>query len=257
MFILVINVAIMYIDASTAQGKYTRYLLRESYREEGKVKHRTIANLSRCSHEEIEALRLALKHKDDLSTLGSLSEDVSVRQGLSVGAAWLVYDMTKQLGITEALGPSREGKLALWQVMARVIDQGSRLSAVRLASSHAACDVLGLERFNEDDLYQDLDWVCKNQALIEDRLFKGVHAGKQPRLYLYDVTSSYLEGEDNDLGEFGYNRDGKKGKRQIVMGLLCDEEGRPVSIEVFPGNTPDAKTIGSQIRKVAQRFGGG
>jgi transposase len=257
MFILVINVAIMYIDASTAQGKYTRYLLRESYREEGKVKHRTIANLSRCSHEEIEALRLALKHKDDLSALGSLSEDVSVRQGLSVGAAWLVYAMTKQLGITEALGPSREGKLALWQVMARVIDQGSRLSAVRLASSHAACDVLGLERFNEDDLYQDLDWVCKNQALIEDRLFKRVHAGKQPRLYLYDVTSSYLEGQDNDLGEFGYNRDGKKGKRQIVMGLLCDEEGRPVSIEVFPGNTPDANTIGSQIRKVAQRFGGG
>ena len=94
----------MYIDASTAQGKYTRYLLRESYREEGKVKHRTIANLSRCSHKEIEALRLALKHKDDLSALGSLSQEVSLRQGLSVGAAWLVYDMTKELGITEALG---------------------------------------------------------------------------------------------------------------------------------------------------------
>jgi len=121
----------MYVDQSKS-GKYKRFLLRESYRHNGKVKHRTIANLSACSPEEIEAIRLALRHKDDLTALVSLSEQVRLRQGLSVGGVWLVYDLARQLGIEQALGPSRQGKLALWQVIARVIDQGSRLSAVRL-----------------------------------------------------------------------------------------------------------------------------
>jgi len=247
----------MYVDASTSQGKYKRYLLRENYRENGKIKHRTIANLSKCSEEEIAAIRLALKHKKDLSKLAAASEVVSLHQGLSVGAVWLVFDIARELGIVEALGNSREGKTALWQLIARVISQGSRLSAVRLAGSHAACDVLGLGSFNEDDLYANLDWLCKKQEVIEDRLFKSTHGENKPALFLYDVTSSYLEGQYNELGEFGYNRDGKKGKKQIVIGLLCDEDGRPISIEVFKGNTQDPATVASQVRKVADRFGGG
>lgn len=246
----------MFIDSCTTNGKYVRHLLRESYRENGKVKHRTIANLSHCSNEEIEAIRLALRHKEDLTTLVSASEVLSSRQGLSVGSVWLVYDIARQLGISDALGPSRQGKLALWQVIARVIDQGSRLSAVRLAGSHAACDILGLGSFNEDDLYGNLDWLCKNQARIEDQVFHVLHPKIPPKLFLYDVTSSYLEGVHNELSAFGYNRDGKKGKRQIVIGLLCDEEGRPLSIEVFPGNTQDTATFASQVRKAAERFGG-
>lgn len=251
-----IIVATMYVDQSTS-GKYKRFLLRESYRHNGKVKHRTIANLSACSPEEIEAIRLALRHKDDLTALVSLSEQVRLRQGLSVGGVWLVYDLARQLGIEQALGPSRQGKLALWQVIARVIDQGSRLSAVRLAGSHAACDVLGLESFNEDDLYGNLDWLAEHQGAIEDRLFRAMADEGGPGLYLYDVTSSYLEGECNELSAFGYNRDGKKGKRQVVIGLLCDGVGRPLSIEVFAGNTQDAATLASQVGKVAERFGGG
>lgn len=247
----------MYVDTSKSQGKYVRYLLRENYRENGKIKHRTIANISRCSDEEIEAIRLALKHKKDLSSLVSLNSDLSLFQGLSIGAVWLVYDIARQLGITKALGPSREGKLALWQVIARVIDQGSRLSAVRLAGSHAACDILGLDIFNEDDLYANLDWLYAKQAVIENRLLKQTYPDKKPELFLYDVTSSYLEGTCNELGAFGYNRDGKKGKKQIVIGLLCDEVGRPLSIEVFAGNTHDTGTFAIQIRKVAERFGGG
>jgi len=247
----------MYVDASTSQGKYKRYLLRENYRENGKIKHRTIANLSKCSEEEIAAIRLALKHKKDLIKLATASEVVSLHQGLSVGAVWLVFDIARELGIVKALGNSREGKTALWQVIARVISQGSRLSAVRLAGSHAACDILGLGAFNEDDLYSNLDWLCKKQEVIEDRLFKSTHGEDRPALFLYDVTSSYLEGQYNELGEFGYNRDGKKGKKQIVIGLLCDEDGRPVSIEVFKGNTQDPATVASQVRKVADRFGGG
>jgi len=254
---MVIIVATMYIEKTNSRGKYTCYLLRETYRENGKVKHRTIANLSGCHEEEIQAMRLALKHKENLSQLISVTEAVSLRQGLSVGAVWLVFNIAKKTGITEALGNSRQGKLALWQVIARVIDQGSRLSAVRLAGSHAACDILGLEPFNEDGLYENLDWLDENQSKIEDRLFKSSYPNQKPGLYLYDVTSSYLEGQYNELSAFGYNRDGKKGKRQIVIGLLCDETGRPLSIEVFVGNTQDTATVASQIQKVSQRFGGG
>ena len=248
----------MYVDVSTIRGKgksYTRYLLRESYRENGKVKHRTIANLSQCSAEEIEAVRLALRHKQQLTELSALEGAIELHQGTSVGAVWLVYDIARQLGITHALGPSREGKLALWQVIARVIDQGSRLSAVRLAGLHAACDILQLDAFNEDDLYDNLDWLCAQQAAIEDRLFEQRTAKSSSGLFLYDVTSSYLEGVHNELAAFGYNRDGKRGKRQIVIGLLCDGEGTPLSIEVFAGNTQDPKTFTSQIKKVAERFG--
>jgi len=249
----------VHIDTSTSrQGDkiYTRHLLRESYREGKKVKKRTIANLTACSLEEIEAIRLALRHKKDLTQLSAQDKAV-FKQGLSVGSVWLLYDMARQLGIADALGPTRQGKLALWQVLARVIDQGSRLSAVRLAGSHAACDVLGLEKFDEDNLYDNLDWLCDNQALIEDRLFAGIKKTGLPGLYLYDVTSSYLEGTDNELAAFGYNRDGKKGKRQIVIGLLCNAFGLPLSIEVFTGNTQDTRTFASQIKKAAERFGEG
>ena len=221
--------------------------LRQSYRQDSKVKHRTIANLSSCSEQEIEAMRLALKHKDDLTKLAALPDVVSVGQGPSVAAVWLIHSIARQLKITDALGNSREGKLALWQVIARVIDQGSRLSAVRLAQSHACCEILGLGSFNEDHLYANLDWLDKNQAKIEDSLFGLSYSKNKPSLYLYDVTSSYLEGHNNELAAFGYNRDGKKGKRQIVIGLLCDCNGRPLSIEVFAGNTSDPSTVASQI----------
>jgi len=259
------NVSTMYVDTSTVHtstGKsYTRHLLRESYREEGKVKHRTVANLSSCTPEEIEALRLALGHKQDLSTLVRLKDDLQLEQGLSVGAVWTVYAVARRLGIVDALGSTRAGKLALWQVMSRVIDQGSRLSAVRLAGSHAACDVLNLTKFNEDDLYNNLDWLRENQERIEDRLFEERKGKKrkqgEQQLFLYDVTSSYLEGTENELSAFGYNRDKKKGKRQIVIGLLCDEAGIPLSIEVFKGNTKDPQTVGAQVTKVVERFGGG
>jgi hypothetical protein len=248
----------MYVDSSstTANGKtYHRHLLRESYREAGKVRHRTIANISRCSPEEIEAIRLALRHKGDLEAMIAERPALRERQGLSVGAVYAVYDVARRIGIERALGDTRAGRLALWQVIARVIAQGSRLSAVRLAMSHTACDVLGLDGFNENDLYENLDWLCERQEAIEKRLSESRAA--KGGLFLYDVTSSYLEGTQNELGFFGYNRDGKRGKKQIVIGLLCDAQGEPLSIEVFDGNTQDTRTVASQIRKVAERFGGG
>jgi len=251
----------MYVDSCSTKGPqgkiYTRHLLREAYREGGRVKHRTIANLSHCSAVEVEAIRLALQHKEELAAMLAAGGGAKLTQGPSVGAVLVLVGLAQQLGITAALGSSRQGKLALWQVLARVIDQGSRLSAVRLAGQHAACDVLGLEGFNEDTLYANLDWLCDQQAAIEDRLFQSLDPGDPPGLFLYDVTSSYFEGTQNALAAFGYNRDGKRGKKQITLGLLCNGAGVPLSIEVFPGNTGDPKTVASQVRKVAARFGGG
>ena len=250
----------MYVDRSTVRvrGKtYTRYLLRDSYREGGKVKHRTLMNLSRCRPEEIAAIELALKHKGNLAELVNVREEMVLRQGPSFGAAWTLLEVAKRTGVAAALGSGRAGRLALWQVLARAIEQGSRLSAVRLASVHAACDVLDLDRFDEDDLYANLDWLAEHQAEIERRLFAHRYGKQKPALFLYDVTSSYLEGQWNELAAFGYNRDKKRGKRQIVIGLLTDAEGMPLSVEVFPGNTADAATFRGQVQKVAERFGGG
>lgn len=250
----------MYLDRSktSANGKtYHRVLLRQSFRQHGKVKHRTIANLSACSDAELQAIELALKHKHDLDSLRANRQGpLQLRQGLCFGAVWALHQLAERLGLTAALGSDRQGKLALWQVLARAIQPGSRLSAVRLAASHAACDVLALEPFNEDQLYPNLAWLAQNQARIEQALFKQIHPQGCPDLFLYDVTSSYLEGDHNALAAWGYNRDGKPGKKQIVIGLLCDGQGRALSVEVFVGNTGDPKTVGSQIRKVVERFGG-
>ena len=249
----------MFIDDATftRNGKtYRRVLLRNSYRFNGQVCHDTLANLSHCSDDEIRAIKLALKHKDQLTHVGDLREEVSSRQGLAVGAVWVLHQLAKRLGLVKALGQSRTAKLALWLVLASVIAQGSRLSAVRLAQQHAVCDLLGLEAFNEDDLYQAMDWLDEQQPALEEALFthRYATAGQVPTLYLYDVTSSYLEGDHNELGEYGYNRDGKKGKKQIVIGLLTDEEGWPITVEVFAGNTQDPKTFKAQIDKMVQRF---
>lgn len=249
----------MYVDRSktTIRGKtYHRVLLRQSYRQRGKVKHRTIANLSACSDQELDAIELALRHKKDLTALQQAADaNLELRQGLPCGSVRLLEQVARRIGLVDALGHDRQGKLALWQVIARVLEQGSRLSAVRLASNHAACDLLGLDQFHEEHLYANLAWLAQQQARIEQSLARSLYPDQPPEVFLYDVTSSYLEGAHNALGAWGYNRDGKRGKLQIVIGLLCDGQGRPMAIEVFAGNTSDPLTFGSQIKKAAERFG--
>ena len=247
----------MYIDTSYSKqhGKiYVRYLLRDSYRENGKVKHRTIANLSHCTEEEIAAFKLALKHKGNLTNLISV-EEIVAKQGMRIGAILCLKAIAERIGLAGVLGHHQQGKLALWQVMARFIDQGSRLRAVRLAESHAVCDVLGLEGFNEDHLYSNLAWLSEQQEVIEKRLFRLHYGEATPQLFLYDVTSSYLEGIENEIGDFGYNRDKKRGKMQLVIGLLTGPDGTPVAERVFNGNTSDTQTVAEQVRILAGAFG--
>jgi transposase len=210
---------------------YTRHLLRTSFRENGKVKHKTIANLSDCSENEIYAIKFALKHKKDLSALCT-TRDIKAELGKRIGAVWVLNAITEKLGIKKALGPGLNGKLAIIQVLARIIDQGSRLSAVRFAQSHAVCEVIGIDKLDEDDLYANLAWLSQEQEQIEKKLFKFRFPNAMPTLFLYDVTSSYLEGVCNELADWGYDRDKKKGKLQIVVGLLADPDGLPVAVMI-------------------------
>jgi hypothetical protein len=251
----------MYIDRTHWPSKngqtYTSVWLRESYRDpaDGKVKKRAILNLKNVPADVVAALELALKHKANLAELCSLDR-LEVQHQRSVGALWAAYQVAQRLGLLQALGDGQQGKLALWQILARLLDQGSRLSAVRLAESHAAAEILQFERgFSENELYDNLGWLHEQQNAIENKLFSLRQDACPTRLFLYDVTGSYLEGECNALGRFGYNRDGKRGKRQIVIGLLCDQQGEPLAAEVFEGNTLDPKTVAAQIKKAAGAFG--
>jgi hypothetical protein len=239
---------------------YEQVLLRESYRERGearsRVRHRTLLNLTHCDPSEVAAIEWALKHKHALPGVltGAGLDGLELIQGPSVGAVWLLYQVAERIGLVKALGSSPQGLRTLWQVFARCIDQGSRLSAVRLAGEHAVRALLGLGAFDEESLYRDLDWLDGRQASIEMKLYRRRRGAKPSQLFLYDVTSTYLEGRCNAYGAFGYNRDRKRGKLQIVVGLLTDAEGFPVSVEVFRGNTQDPKTVSSQIRKLVERF---
>ena len=243
-------------SVKTKSGKiYTSILLRHSYREGKKTKKKTIANLTKCSKEEIAAIELALKYKHDLTNLGSFSKAVKLQEGLSFGACFAILETAKKLGITSALGNGHKAKLALWQIIARTLNQGSRLSSVRLSETHALASILDLKKgFTEDNLYRNLKWLAENQSTFEKKLFEKKNKKSPSHIFLYDVTSSYLEGTKNALADWGYNRDGKKGKKQIVIGLLCDENGNPISTQVFKGNTHDTATFASQVMKASKRF---
>lgn len=239
--------------SKSSSGKvYQSVLLRQSYREGKKVRKRTIANLSSCSEDEINLIRAALKSKQN--PFESAKVGFEIYQGRSIGGIYVLYKVAERLGIVSALGDSFHGKLALWLIISRIIEQRSRLSATRLDSLYDIASVISLKRgFDENNLYDCLHWLCENQTEIEDSLFKTKDTSQ--KFFWYDVTSSYLEGIHNELAAFGYNRDKKKRKRIIVVGLLCQDKGDPIAIEAFRGNTQDTQTFENQLIKLKNRFG--
>lgn len=236
---------------------YKTVYLAESYRKDGKVKKRYIANLSDCPDNIITAINNELKQS--IEVVPYKTSPLSFEQGKSFGGIFTVLEVCKRLGIIQALGKDvRQSGLALFQIAARTLCQRSRnYAANEWLPLVAAEDRLHLDAFNEDTLYANLDWLCENQEKIEQRLFefRNKNNTKAKTVYLYDVTSSYLEGTQNELANYGYNRDKKKGKMQIVIGLLCDEAGYPISVQVFEGNTQDTATIGDQLKKLKKNFG--
>jgi transposase len=222
--------------------------LRESYREDGKVKTRTLANLSNCKPEAIEAIRISL--------MGEVAPSGDPVSGVIFGVLFVLKQLADCLGISAALGKSPEALRILFLVLARLDHAGSRLSAVRWAKQHATEEILGLSPFDEYDLYNALDWLALQQEKIEQKLYREhvKRTGRTPMLVLYDVTSSYFEGEQNELAAHGYNRDKKIGKQQIVIGLLTADDGDPLAIRVFEGNTADPSTVAEQIEVLKDQF---
>jgi hypothetical protein len=213
----------MYIATVPNRDSPPAILLREGYRQDGKCKSRTLANLSHLPAARIEALRKAFRGDFD-----GFSGQQAVADRI-FGVLFVLLQLAARLGIVRALGRGRMAQLMLLLVLARVGHRGSRLSAVRWAREHAVQEVLGLGAFDEDDLYEALDFALQNQERIEDQLYREYvkQKGAAPALVLYDVTSVYLEGEHNELGQYGYNRDKKRGKKQIVVGLLTGADGEP------------------------------
>jgi hypothetical protein len=253
----------MFIAEVISKGKhgksYASLLLRESYRVGSTVKSRTLAVLTHLPAHVLTAVRRAIAQPaDSLSELAEASaHSLRLRSAESFGALWAVHQVAQQLGIQTALGVTHQAELAYWQVLARVLRPGTSLLAmVRLASTCAAAALLGWRlAFNEDDLYTNGTWLEGRHAVIERRLWQVRPAPPKDQLFLYDVTSSYLEGAYNALAAWGYNRDHKEGKKQVVVGLLTDSRGEPVSVQVYRGNTSDLKTFAEQVRKIKKELG--
>ncbi|HZD63876.1 MAG TPA: IS1634 family transposase [Xanthobacteraceae bacterium] len=245
----------MYIESVPNRNSPPAILLRESYRDAGKIKKRTIANLSDWPTEIVEGLRTLLKGG---KVAPADQESIIVRRALPHGHVAALLGTLRNIGLDRMLGPPRNRcrDLVIAMIVARLIAPASKLATARmldpLTASSSLGEVLGLGPVDEDELYVALDWLGERQEAIEKALArKHLHDGT---LVLYDVSSSYVEGRCCELARLGYNRDGKKGKLQIAYGLLCAADGCPVAIEVFEGDTGDPRTLAAQIDKVKKRF---
>ena len=249
-------IVVMYVVRVPNRGSPPAILLRESYREAGKVKNRTLANLSSWPEAKVEALARVLKGQPPPAPLDGAFE---ISRSLPHGPVAAVLGTARQLGLEDLIdpGPSRQRDLVTAMAVAQVIAPGSKLAIARgLRDATAASslgEVLGLGSCDEDDLYEAMDWLAGRQQRIEDGLAARHLAGGT--LVLYDVTSAAFEGRTCPLGAVGHPKDGVRGRLQIVYGLLTSPEGIPVAIEVFAGNTGDPTTVASQVTKVKDRFG--
>lgn len=243
----------MYIESVPNRTSPPAVLLRESYREAGRVKKRTLANLSDWSPARIEALRAVLRGTEDRG-----ADDFEIIRSRPHGHVAAALGSLRRLDLHSLISPTacRERDIVCALVVARILDPRSKLATVRglrndtLTSSLGAA--LGLEHIDEDDVYAAMDWLLPRQQRIENKL--AARHLKDGTLVLYDLTSTWFEGRTCPLAKLGHSRDGKKGKLQIVIGLLCEREGRPIAVEVFPGNTADPCTLASQVDKVRKRF---
>jgi hypothetical protein len=246
----------MYIESVPNRNSPPAILLRESYRENGKVRKRTLCNLSDWPSAHIEGLRGVLKGG---TVIAPDRDAFTITRSLPHGHAALALGTARKIGLDGIIGPegNRCRDLVLAMIVARITDPGSKLAAARALSPETATSslatILELGEVDEDELYTALDWLGERQPAIETALAKR-HL-KNGTLVLYDVSSSYMEGSRCPLAHRGYSRDGRKGTLQIVYGLLCAPDGCPVAIEVFDGNTGDPKTLAAQVEKLKQRFG--
>jgi transposase len=241
----------MYIAVVPNRSSPPAILLRESYRQGGKVCSRTLANLSRLSPRQVEAMRRVLRG-EALVAPETLVEKVRDR---AHGAVDAVRQTMRRLGFESLIGAkrSRERDIIMALVAARIVAPDTKLATTRWWHTTTLPDDLGVSDASEDDAYEAMDWLLERQGSIEKKL--AARHLKQGGLVLYDLSSSYFEGTTCPLAKLGYNRDGKKGKLQVNYGLLTDARGCPVAVSVFEGNTADPKTLLPAVEKVRQDFG--
>ena len=246
----------MYIDTVPNRNSPPAVLLRESFRQHGKVKKRTIANLSKCPAHVVDGLRILLKGG---IALRSPNELLSILRSYAHGHVAAVLGSLRKLALHSLIArpASRPRDLVLAMIVARVVDARSKLATARGLNPESAVSslghLLGLGAVHENELYAAMDWLLARQHAIEQRLAKRhLHDNT---LLLYDLTSSYFEGHSCPLARRGHSRDGKRGTLQIVFGLLCTAAGCPIAVEVFEGSTSDPKTVAAQVDKIRNRFG--
>jgi hypothetical protein len=246
----------MYIEVVPNRDSKPCVLLRESYRQDGKVCKRTLANLSKLPSEALEGLRVLLRGG---TVVEDFSQSFEVVRSQPYGHIAAVLGTLRQIGLDRDLDPQRctERDLVVAMIVARILEPASKLATARglgqEAPLNALVEDLDLSEIDESKLYAALDWLYVHQGTIEQRLARR-HL-QEGSLVLYDVSSTYFEGRRCPLAQLGYSRDGKKGTLQIVFGLLCNSAGCPVAVEVFTGNTADPKTLTPQVEKIQQKFG--
>jgi hypothetical protein len=245
----------MYVAVVPNRGSPPAILLRESYREAGKTKNRTLANLSRWPAERIEQLRAVLRGDKLLPA----AEAVEIVRALPHGHVLAALGTARRIALDALLprrAPQRRRDLALALIVARLLEPAAKLATARMldpaTASHSLGEMLGLGKVAAKEVYATLDWLGREQPFIEATLARR-HL-QDGALLLYDVTSTYLEGRCCELAQHGYSRDHRGDRPQIVIGLMCAADGCPVAVEVFEGNTADPVTLAAQIDKLKQRF---
>jgi hypothetical protein len=247
----------MHIERVPNRNSPPAVLLRQSYREGGKVRKRTLANLSKLPDDAVEGLKILLKGG---TAIDKLEEAFEITRSRPHGHVAAVLGTLKKLELEQLINsePSRERDLVVAMIVARIIDPSSKLATAKGLNPQTCIstlgELLGVASADEDELYAARDWLLERQAEIETNLARR-HL-EEGTLVLYDVSSTYFEGETCPLAQYGYSRDSeallrsadrKKGKLQIVFGLLCNPQGIPVAVEVFEGNTGDPSTLAAQI----------
>ena len=241
----------MYIDVVPNRNSPPAILLRKAWREGRKIRKKTLENLSKWPPEKVELLRRVLRGE----TLVPVGEAFATERSLPHGHVRAVLGTIRKLGLDKLIASKRcrERDLAVAMVAEQLIHPCSKLATTRLWHTTTLAEELKVQDADEDELYEAMDWLLRRQTRIEKKLSQR-HLS-EGSLVLYDVTSSYYEGRTCPLVRFGHNRDGKKGMPIIVYGVLTDEDGRPIAVDVYPGNTGDPTTVSDQVEKLQRRFG--
>jgi transposase len=248
----------MYVTTVPNRKSPPAILLRESYRQDGKVKSRTLANLTHLPSQQIAALRSALAGTATTPST-PLPDAFRISRSLPHGHVAAVLGCLRNLHLDSILdpAPNRQRDLVIAMIVARIVEPASKLATARGfhcdTLHHSLGEILHLDSADETELYQAMDWLVPQQSRIEQALAK--RQLSQGGLVLYDLTSTYFEGRHCPLAKLGHSRDDKSGKLQIVFGLLTNAAGCPVAVEVFTGNTSDPKTVAAQVNKLRQQFG--